>query len=468
MKWSQSQPTPIHTLVWLRIAMGLLGAGDILGNGIYYHWHLDAFRGFTFRYYGFEWVQPLPEPLLSLFFVVGFLLGIAVALGWRFRWTAPLFALFFSYLFFLEKAHYLNHAYLFMVLTWLLCLTPAWREFSLDVRRNPADWSPVAPAWSVYLFPALMGVVYFFGGVNKINHDWLIEAMPMHMWLSNRSEMPVLGPLFAQKITAYVMSWGGMLLDLTAGFMLIHKRLRWLALALLFFFHATNHLIFNIGIFPYLSMVLTSLFFAPDWPKRAVDWVADNSRWAWARTQVRGWRSEWRRILASRPAANQSTGARKFWQTEPTYRLPLAVVLVLLFVVQLALPLRNHFFSNDVNWTEEGHRYSWRMMLRSKQGYGKYRVTDLRSGEEFRINPADSLNHKQYRKMATHPDMILQYAHHLRDQYAERGRNVAIYPDFVVRLNGRDRQQFLDPTVDLARIEWTWGEKNWILPEEKE
>ncbi|MEL7161258.1 MAG: HTTM domain-containing protein, partial [Bacteroidota bacterium] len=232
-----TRPTPIHTLVFLRIALGLLGGGDILGNGIYYHWYRDEFSGFTFRYFGFEWVHPLPEPFFSLFFVVGFLLGVAVALGWRFRITAPLFALAFTYLFLLEKAHYLNHAYLFTWLAWILVFTPAWREFSLDVRRRPVEWSPVAPAWSVYVFPALMGVVYFFGGIAKINYDWLIEAMPLHMWLERRGNMPLLGPMWRQEITAYVMAWGGMLLDLSAPFLLLHRRLRWVALGFLLLFH---------------------------------------------------------------------------------------------------------------------------------------------------------------------------------------------------------------------------------------
>ncbi|OAV46220.1 HTTM domain-containing protein [Lewinella sp. 4G2] len=456
------RPTPIHTLVFLRIALGLLGGGDILGNGIYYHWYLDEFSGFTFRYFGFEWVHPFPEPFLSLFFIVGFLLGLAVAVGWRFRVTAPLFALFFSYLFFLEKAHYLNHAYLFMVLAWLLCLTPAWREFSLDVRRNPADWSPVAPAWSVYLFPALMGVVYFFGGINKINYDWLIEAMPLHLWLENRREMPLLGPIFAKKTTAYVMAWGGMLLDLTAGFLLCHRTLRWVALGLLFFFHATNHLIFNIGIFPYLSMVLTSLFFAPDWPKRLVDWIADHASWTWARTQVQSWRDGWQARITGRDA---SQGTRPFWQDQPQYRVGVAAFLILLFAVNIFLPLRNHAFNNDVNWTEEGHRYSWRMMLRSKQGSGYYQLTDQATGEEWRVSPRDSLHPKQARKMATHPDMILQYAHHLRDLYADQGKDVAVRGRFKVRLNGRRRHPYIDPEVDLGRTPWTWGEKDWILHE---
>ena len=452
-----SRPIPISTLVFLRIALGLLGGGDILGNGIYYHWYLDSFSGFTFRYYGFEWVHPLPEPFLSLFFIVGFLLGVCVAVGYRFRLTAPLFALCFTYLFLLEKAHYLNHAYLFAWLAWIVWLTPAWREWSVDVWRRPAEWSPVAPAWAVYVFPALMGLVYFFGGINKINYDWLIEAMPLHLWLQARSQMPFLGPVFAQKITAYVMAWGGMLLDLTAPFLLLHRRLRWLALALLLFFHATNHLIFNIGIFPYLSLVLTSLFFRPDWPQLLVYWVAGRS------SQVERWVVGWMQHV--HPAGGGGVPMTTYRHPVPHPRT-VALLLALLAVVHLFLPLRNGWFNSDVNWSEEGHRYSWRMMLRSKQGTGYYRLVNLTTGRGEQVSPRDSLNAKQYRKMVTHPDMILQYAHHLRDVRAAAGQPVAVYGHFRVRLNGRRRAQFTDPNVDLARVEWDWfGAKPWVLPE---
>ncbi len=460
MRKALFKATPIYSLVFLRIAMGLLGGGDILGNGIYYHWYKGEMSDFTFRYYGFEWVHPLPEPFLSVFYIVGFLLGLAVALGWRFRITAPLFALAFSYLFLLEKAHYLNHAYLFVWLSWLLALTPAWREFSLDVRRRPSEWSPVAPAWSVYLFPLLMGLVYFWGGIAKINYDWLIEAMPLHMWLQRRAEMPILGPLWVEKTTAYVMAWGGMLLDLSAGFMLLHKRLRWVALGFLLLFHATNHLIFNIGIFPYLSMVLTSLFFAPDWPKKVVDWLAEKS---WARTQVQAWVRGWQSRVAS---AHAEARPQKFWQRDARYARPLMLALVALIAFHCYLPLRHWAFDSDVNWSEEGHRYSWRMMLRSKQGGGNYRLVDRATGMEEIVLPFDSLNPKQYRKMVTHPDMILQYAHHLRDTRAASGQDVAVYGRFRVRLNGHSRQEFIDETVDLGKVEWQWfGRKDWVLRE---
>jgi len=454
--------TPIYSLVFLRIAMGLLGGGDILGNGIYYHWYKGEMSDFTFRYYAFEWVHPLPEPFFSIFFIVGFLLGLAVALGWRFRITAPLFALAFSYLFLLEKAHYLNHAYLFVWLAWLLALTPAWREFSLDVRRSPSEWSPVAPAWSVYVFPGLMGLVYFFGGIAKINHDWLVEAMPLHLWLQARSEMPLLGPIWTEKITAYVMAWGGMLLDLTAAFMLLHKRLRWVALGLLLLFHATNHLIFNIGIFPYLSMVLTSLFFAPDWPKRFVDWLAKGS---WSGPRVRAWVRGWKARVAS---AHTEARPRNYWQRKPRFTRPVNLGLCFLIGIHCFLPLRHWAFDSDVNWSEEGHRYSWRMMLRSKQGGGNFLMVDRTTGEETVILPYDSLHLKQYRKMVTHPDMILQYAHHLHGLRAAAGQDVAVYGRFRVRLNGGNRRELIDETVDLSQVEWQWlSPKPWILWEEE-
>jgi len=463
------RPVAIDTLVFLRIALGLLGGGDILGNGIYYHWYKDEFSDFTFRYYGFEWVHPLPEPFLSLFFVGGFLLGVAVALGWRFRVTAPLFALAFTYLFLLEKAHYLNHAYLFCWLAWLLVLTPAWRKFSLDVRRRPADWSSVAPAWSVYLFPLLMGIVYFYGGIAKMNYDWLIRAMPLHMWLKNRASMPILGPLWELKITAYVMAWGGMLLDFTVPFLLLHRRLRWVALGLLAGFHATNHLIFNIGIFPYLSMVLTSLFFAPDWPKRFVRWVASFR----AGTQVQSQLIDWQVPDDSAPpdgeAATEPAGlpAASYWQFSPLRARSTLVLLSVLIVVHCLLPVRHWSFGSDVNWSEEGHRYSWRMMLRSKQGQGTFKLIDRGTDTAEVIYPTDSLTDRQYRKMVTHPDMILQYAHHLRDVRADLGQDVAVFGQFRVRLNGRLQQDFIDREVDLAGVEWSWfTKKDWVLTEE--
>lgn len=492
------KPVPIDTLVWLRIAIGLLGGGDILGSGIYYHWYLRSFDGFTFRYFGFEWVLPLPEPLLSLFFIVGFLLGIAVALGWRFRLTAPLFTLAFCYMFLLEKAHYLNHGYFFCWLAALLVFTPAWREFSLDVKRQPAEWSPTTPRWALLLFPSMMGIVYFYGGIAKLSSDWLLHAQPLQQWLQYKASKPVIGPLLALPETAYFMAWGGFLLDSSIAFFLLHKRLRWWALAAAIFFHATNHLIFNIGIFPYLSLVLTSLFFEPFWPRNFVNWLAARFK------RVQRWQEAWKKKVADAPAHQRSdysqlgqspslnhtyTYHNPFWGELPYYRgvtpginrqKQIKTSLLALFALHLLLPLRHHFFASDVAWSEEGHRYSWRMMLRSKTGSGDFKVLVYKAGQPKQegIVEADSsytvqtkklLTKQQHRKLYTHPDMILQFAHHLAAKWQQQGDSCVVYANTKVKLNKGKYQDYIDPEADLANLHWDWlGSHHWVLAEEKD
>ena len=103
------------------------------------------------------------------------------------------------------------------------------------------------------------------------------------------------------------------------------------------------------------------------------------------------------------------------------------------------------------------------MMLRSKVGDGVFVVEDLKTGQKDKIKPEDYLDDKQARKMYTHPDMILQFAHYLRDQYQINGETVAIYADIQVQLNGRTRTHYIDPSIDLTKIEWTyWESKKWI------
>lgn len=493
MPSSLFKAVPIDALVWLRIAIGLLGGSDILGSGIYYHWYLRSFDGFTFRYFGFEWVHPLPEPFLSLFFVVGFLLGIAVALGWRFKLTAPLFALAFLYMFLLEKAHYLNHGYFFCWLAALLALTPAWREFSLDVKRQPQEWSPVAPRWALLMFPTMMGIVYFYGGIAKLNTDWLLHAQPLQQWLQYKANKPLIGPLLALPETAYFMAWGGFLLDSSIAFLLLHKRLRWWALAGAVFFHATNHLIFNIGIFPYLSLVLTSLFFEPYWPRNFVNWLANRF------DRVKRWQKGWQKTVKDArahqafissptkgPSPNHAyTHHHPFWGELPNYPEEIAteqrkkwikVGLLSLLCIHLLLPFRHHFFASNVAWSEEGHRYSWRMMLRSKTGSGDFKVLVYKAGSHsteadssYTITTKNLLTKQQHRKLYTHPDMILQFAKHLAAECERQGDSCAVYANTKVRLNQGAYQTYIDPKRNLAKLHWSWlGSHDWVLPERKD
>ncbi len=453
------QPVDIASLVFFRIVFGILGFVDLLGGFAYYHLWVDAFnpQHFQFRYYGFEWVRVFPEPLMSLFFLIGMGLAIAVTLGWRYRITAPLFACFFTYYFLLEKAHYLNHGYLFCWISWVMAFLPAWRAWSVDVWRKPAAFTALIPRWSWAILPFLMGMVYFFGGIAKLNPDWLLAAMPLKLWLKSKADLFLIGPLLAQEATAWIMAWVGAAFDLSIAFLMLNRRTRKFGFAFAIAFHLTNHLIFNIGIFPYLSVALTAMFFPPNWPRIVVDFV--RRRWAKAEKWFLSWQLHLQDIPQLQPA---------LWQNDLSYRNILTLIFGLLICLQCFLPLRHWWYPGDVAWSEEGHRYAWRMMLRAKQGNGHFVVKNLTTGEEERVNPRKELSAKQARKLWTHPDMILQYAHHLRDQERFEGHNVAIFAIVKVKLNEGQYHPYIDPEVDLATIEWSlWQASPWILPEEK-
>ena len=447
------QPVDIAALVFFRIAFGLLGFADVLNTYIYYHLMERSFDPdrFQFYYFGFSWVRPLPEPWMTAFFALLLLSALAIAIGWRYRWAAGFFFLGFSYLYLLEKAHYLNHGYLFCWISFVMIWLPADRHFSLRVLRDPAAAREAIPAWSAFLLPFLMGVVYFFGGIAKLNGDWL-RGVPLNYWVQARADLPLIGPFMEQAWMPYFLSYGGLFLDLFIVFFLLNRKTRPWAYGAVVFFHAMNLLIFNIGIFPWLSLALTAMFFPPDFPRRLVAWLEERA--AWVHRLADGWRRRWAQARTKAPARE---AVPPIWQAATPYRGAILLALGILLVIHIALPLRHHLFPGDVAWTEEGHRYAWRMMLRAKAGYGKYTVVNRRTRDSVLVQPRDHLRTKQVRKLFGHPDMILAYAHHLRDSFQmEWGDPVSVYADIKVRLNDGPYGFMVDPGADLAEIEWSF------------
>ena len=89
-------------------------------------------------------------------------------------------------------------------------------------------------------------------------------------------------------------------------------------------------------------------------------------------------------------------------------------------MVQLALPLRHHFIQGDVLWTEEGHRLSWRMMLRTRQGSIQFFVTDVKTGRRETVDLNQYLTAKQISRLSTLPDYIWQFSQRLTKEYNEK------------------------------------------------
>ncbi len=450
------QPIDIASLVMFRFFFAGLGVADMIGTLVYKHWmkgHFDPEK-FQFRFIGFEWLPTFSDPWMSLLLILIIAAGVGVALGWYYRFCALIWALGFSYTFLLEKAYYLNHGYFYCLLCWIMIILPAQANYSLDILAGRTKLREEIPRWCITILCFMMGLVYFYGGIAKLNPDWL-QAMPLKIWLQQKSDLPVFGLLFKQETTAWFMSYGGLIFDLSIVFLLLFRRTRLLGLSLAIFFHLTNTLIFKIGIFPWLSLLMTLLFFPPDLPRHI---------WAWLIRKipifirVENWwinRKEKATPLIQAPLTSYAAG-RETW---------IMSFLVVFCSLQLLIPLRHHYFPGDVAWTEEGHRFSWRMMLRSKSGYGSFRVVNQRTGETRVVRPGKLLSKRQAQKLFTHPDMILQFAHYLRDEaLRESGDTVQIYADIKVKLNGKKYYAFIDKDVDLAREEWSYfNSARWIL-----
>ncbi len=425
-------PVDIAPLVWFRVVFGGLMCIEIwrfFSNELIVPFYVEP--PFLFKFYGFGWVHPLPAAALKLLFLVLAVLSQLMVLGLFYRLAATLFFIGFTYVFLLEEARYLNHFYLICLLSFLLIFVPAHRAFSFDALRRPAWRSGTCPAWALWLLRGQLCIVFIFAGIAKINGDWL-HAEPLRMWLAKRAAMPVIGSYIAHEWAAWVFSYGGLLFDLFIVPFLLWRRTRWWAFFAVGLFNLVNGWIFQIGIFPWLTLGATFILFAPKLPHPI--------------------RSLW----ASAVPVCEITPRRK--------RVILALVGTYL-ALQISIPLRHWLYPGAVHWTEEGHRFSWRMKLRDKQSELELYAHDPGSDSTWQVDLADYINLEQYIIASGQPDMILQLCHHVAEDFRRNG-----YPKIQVRahasvsLNGRTKQLLIDPEVDLAAQPRTLCSANWIKP----
>ena len=437
-------PVSVAPLATFRVLFGAVMAASVVrfaSNG----WidQLYVQPGFHFTFYGFGWVRPLGEVGTYAAFAVMGLAALGVMLGWRYRLSAAVFFAVFTYVELIDKANYLNHYYFVSVAALLLALLPAHRALSLDVHRRPALAVATVPRWTVDALKLQLGIVYVFAGLAKLHPDWLVEAMPLRLWLPAHAHLPVVGPILAEPATAYLFSWGGAVYDLTVPFFLLWGRTRALAYAAVVGFHLTTAALFPIGMFPYIMILATLVFFPPEAHERAV-------------ARVRGWLG-WGGAAVRRTAAH--------------YRPPrragavLTSVLAVHFAIQLVLPLRFLAYPGPLFWTEEGYRFSWRVMLMEKAGHATFEVRDPGTGRAWEVAGYEHLTPNQEKMMATQPDMLLQFAHYLEDHYRAEGvADVEVRARSRVTLNGRPSQLLVDPAVDLTEVDEGFGPKDWVLP----
>jgi len=435
-------PVDVAILVYFRIIFGAIMLWEVFR---YFHYDFISRywidNSFFFTYYGFDWVQPLPgDGMYYLFAVLG-ILSVCIAIGFKYRIAASLFFLAFTYFFLIEQAMYLNHFYLIVLISFLLIFVPAHRSLSIDAWLNRKKQSDYVPAWSLWILRFQLGVVYFYGGLAKLNWDWL-NGEPIRHWLADRTDFPIIGTYFTEEWMVYLFSYGALLVDLLVVPFLLWKRTRLIAFGIVVSFNLLNSQLFNLGIFPWFMIFATLIFFDPSWPRL----------------------NRWKRSKESSPKHRSHI-------TNLTKNQKVILTLVLIFViVQLAVPLRHFAYPGNVSWTKEGKNFSWHMKLNDTYTPEiLILVTNPSTGETWSVDPLDGLTKRQLRTMNDNPGMILQFSHHVAEEIIKQEgfEDVEVRVKVMTSLNYRELQLLIDPTVNLAAEPQTLLPKYWIMPLEE-
>lgn len=398
----------------LRIAFGLLGCVGALR----FFW-----RGWIAEYYiaphvyfpFVAWAKPWPGIGMYIHFAVMALAALGIALGYRYRLSACLYFLTFTYVELLDKTRYLNHYYLISILSFLFILLPLNRGWSLDAKRDSKLAEFSLPQWCVWVLQIQIGLVYFFAGLAKLKPEWLLDAQPLKIWLRVHDDLPMIGQLLSHSWTAYAASWIGALFDLTIVFWLLWPKTRRYAYAAVLLFHLCTGYLFHIGLFPWIMSACALIFFTP-------------------------------------PA--------KHWSHTPSRISLRGFILGIHLILQLLLPLRHFLYPGNVLWTEQGFRFAWHVMLMEKAGNVVFHIHNPQDNSSWEVLPKDYLQSQQVKMMSTQPDMIVQMAQWIAASYPFP---VEVRADAQVSLNGQPSAALIDPKVDLNRVRLSFASAPWIL-----
>ena len=390
---------------------------------------------FTFSFIGFEWLQPLPGNGMYIYFFVMGLFGVMITIGYKYRFSAFSFAFMWAGVYLMQKTSYNNHYYLLMLLAFIMGFFPSHKNLSVDAHLNPKLKSDSTYNYFRWIIIAQLFIVYTYASVAKLYGDWLDFSI-IDILMRSKKDYFLIGDLLQEKWVHKIIGTFGIVFDLLVVPALLWKPTRKIAFALSIFFHLFNSFVFQIGIFPYLSLAFCVFFFEPQ-------------------------------IIRNIFLKKKEVSIPQSLKLPKNHQFILGA-LGIYFIVQLLLPLRHHTFKGDVLWTEEGHRLSWRMMLRSRSGNIRYKVINKETQKETQINLDDYLTKKQRRKVGCYPDFAWQFAQYLKKEYQQKGEDVSVFVTSKVKVNKSKYKPLIDPEVDLATVPWKhFSHNDWILLQEK-
>jgi hypothetical protein len=413
----------IAPLVVFRIAFGLLMFVSILRFIVKGWVHtMYILPKMHFPFYGFEWVKALPSSGMYIVFVLLLLSCLGIIFGFLYKYSATLFFMLFTYVELIDKTNYLNHYYFISLVSFLLIFIPANKNFSLDIKFFKKPETNTVPYIFLFLLQLQMFAVYFFAGIAKLNYDWLFEALPLRIWLPAFSHYPIIGGFMEATWVAFFFSWFSCIYDLLIGFFLFNKRTVNVAYVFVIIFHIATAAFFNIGMFPYIMMTITIVFFKEEFHIKLINFF-------------------------KRITNYKSTAISFIQQPGKSFEY----FFLCFFVIQFILPFRFLLYDGKLFWTEQGYRFSWRVMLMEKAGTAFFYVKDATTNREVEVDNKEHLTYMQEKMMATQPDMMVDYAKYLKNYYLNKGFTAPkVRAQSFVTLNGSGSREFINDTIDLS------------------
>ncbi|CAG5134217.1 unnamed protein product [Candidula unifasciata] len=315
-----------------------------------------------------------------------------------------------------------------------------------------------------------MFIVYFIAGLKKLDMDWVsgysMQSLSKH-WVFS----PLRMLLTESQIDLYIVHLGGLLIDLSMGFLLFFDKTRVFGLVVSASFHLMNSQLFSIGMFPYAMLVMQLILCSTSWPRKYFQMIPPSLR-LFTPEEMEFKSSDscvYPKVCVKSEAYTsryQMAYSKIAPPTSPRLKHKLASLFTILFVAwQFFLPYSHGITKGYNNWTNGLYGYSWDMMVHS-WSVQHIRITyyDKDTGRSGYLNPNVWTGGNQ--RWSSHGDMVKQYAQCIADNLHKYNiSNVALYFDVWRSLNSRFQQRMIDPRVDMVTAGWNpLLQPSWLMP----
>uniref|UniRef100_A0A8C8DTX7 Vitamin K-dependent gamma-carboxylase n=1 Tax=Oryzias sinensis TaxID=183150 RepID=A0A8C8DTX7_9TELE len=459
-----NRPTDPASLGIFRFLFGMLMAIDVTQERGLSHLDYKYLDGAPVcRFPLFDFLQPLPLDWMYFLYLVMFLGALGIMLGCFYRLSCLMFISTYWYVFFLDKTAWNNHSYLYGLIGFQLTLMDGNRYWSVDGLRRPSIRNAHVPLWNYTLLRTQIFIVYFIAGIKKLDADW-VEGYSMSYLAHHRLFDPFKVVLPVELVSLLVVHGGGLVLDLTAGFLLFFDATRPYAFFFVSYFHCMNSQLFSIGMFSYTMLATSPLFCYPDWPRRFFARFPSFLSSVLPLTSAESQPSSscvYKEVLSAEgqetPTAPKASKLR--------FKHKLAAIFTIVYIAEQFFLPYSHFITQGYNnWTNGLYGYSWDMMVHSRtHQHVKITYRDGKTGEIGYLNPGVFT---QSRRWKDHGDMLKQYATCLNQLLPRYNiSDPEIYFDIWVSINERFQQRIFDPRVDIVTADWSPFQPNpWLMP----